>query len=105
MEEITQLRRKLLEIIEAKVLVMRQQNFEQAASLRDQERAVKDQILQLETDAARENQTLMTYETLVQKIDDLIVQKAIETACKNYIEAAKLRDEIRKYTEILEDLS
>lgn len=50
MKEITQLRRRLLEIIEAKVLVMRQQNFEQAASLRDQERAVKEQILQLETD-------------------------------------------------------
>lgn len=106
MKEITHLRRKLLEIFEAKILVMQQHNYEYGVLLRDQEREINAQIERMESEYGDfDQQTPITIEMLVDKLNDLSVQLELASVRKNWVEIAKLRDCLRKYTEMLEDLS
>ena len=46
----------------------------------------------------------MTEKKLIEKLNDLAIQKTKAIKAQKYEFAAMLRDEIRKYSEILEDL-
>jgi protein-arginine kinase activator protein McsA len=46
----------------------------------------------------------MTEKELIEKLDELVKLKEIEINNQNYERAAQIRDEIRKYTEQLEDV-
>ena len=47
---------------------------------------------------------IMTEEELIIKLDELTKLKQTEIQNQNYERAAQIRDEIRKYTELLEEL-
>jgi protein-arginine kinase activator protein McsA len=46
----------------------------------------------------------MSEQELIDKLDELYQLKETEISNQNYERAAEIRDEIRKYTELLEDL-
>lgn len=46
----------------------------------------------------------MTEQELIIKLDELTELKNAEISTQNYVRAAQIRDEIRKYTELLEEL-